>query len=163
MLGCCGQIFRRQRRLSEKLSNAFSKREETSLIHGVRRHVRLVAWFRKLVVCGQNGSERLFRSLCGRTRFSLARSAAFWTGFERSARLAEKTSLMQQISHNRPAADKGNISVARYRFRVNTVSQARMYLYKLYSLLLDWQRVPADMTVNSFFWPWVTVRNCFQN
>ena len=23
--------------------------------------------------------------------------------------------------------------------------------------------VTVDMTVNSFFWPWITVRNCFQN
>ena len=53
---------------------------------------------------------------------------------------------MQQISHNRPAADLGNISVARYHLRVNTVNQARMYLYKLYSLPSDWQRVPVDMT-----------------
>ena len=36
-------------------------------------------------------------------------------------------------------------------------------MYKLYSLPLDWQRVDVDMTVNSFFWPWITVRNCFQN
>ena len=34
----------------------------------------------------QNGSERRFRSFCGRMRISLARSAAFLTGFERSAR-----------------------------------------------------------------------------
>ena len=53
----------------------------------------------------QKGSERRFRSLCGRMRISLARSAAFWTGFERSAGVAGKISLMQQISHNRPAAD----------------------------------------------------------
>ena len=75
--------------------------------------------------------------------------------FGRSARVAGKTSLTQQISHNRHAADLGNISVARYHLRVNTVSQARMY--KLYSLSSDWQRVPADMTVKSFFRPWVTV------
>ena len=36
----------------------------------------------------QNGSERRFRSLCGRTRISLARSGSFWTGFARSARVA---------------------------------------------------------------------------
>ena len=36
-------------------------------------------------------------------------------------------------------------------------------MYKLYSLPSDWQRVHVDMTVNSFFWPWITVRNCFQN
>ena len=42
---------------------------------------------------------------------------------------------MQQISHNRPAADKGIISVARHHLMVNTVSQARMY--KLYSLPSD--------------------------
>ena len=53
----------------------------------------------------QKGSERRFRSLCGRIQISLARSAAFWTGFERSARVAGKISLMQQISHNRPAAE----------------------------------------------------------
>ena len=47
--------------------------------------------------------------------------------FEHSARVAGKVSLMQQISHNRPAADKGIISVARHHLRVNTVSQARMY------------------------------------
>ena len=35
-------------------------------------------------------------------------------------------------------------------------------MYKLYSLPLDWQRVDVDITVNSFFWPWITVRNCFQ-
>ena len=35
-------------------------------------------------------------------------------------------------------------------------------MYKLYSLPSDWQRVPADMIVNSFFWPWITVRNCLQ-
>ena len=109
----------------------------------------------------QKGSERRFRSLCGRIRISLARSAAFWTGFERSARVAGKILLMQQISHNRPAADQGNISVAGHHLRVNTVSQARMY--KLYSLPSDWQRVHVDMSVNSFFWPWITVRHCFQN
>ena len=43
----------------------------------------------------QKGSERRFRYLCGKIRISLARSAAFWTGFERSARLAGKISLMQ--------------------------------------------------------------------
>ena len=75
--------------------------------------------------------------------------------FGRSARVAGKTSLTQQISHNLPAADLGNISVARYHLKVNTVSQAR--IYKLYSLPSDWQRDPVDMTVNSFFWPWVTV------
>ena len=48
---------------------------------------------------------------------------------------------MKQISHNRPAADKGNISVARHHLRVNTVSQARMY--KLYSLPSDWQSLSA--------------------
>ena len=48
----------------------------------------------------QKGSERRFRSLCGRIRISLARSAAFWTGFERSARVAGKISLMQQISRS---------------------------------------------------------------
>ena len=111
----------------------------------------------------QKRSERRFRSLCGRIRISLARSAAFWTGFERSARVAGKISLIQQISHNRPAADEDNISVARHHLRVKTVSQARMYQYKLYSLPSDWQRVHVDMTVNSFFWPWITVRNCFQN
>ena len=77
------------------------------------------------------------------------------------ARVAGKISLMQQISHNRPAAEEGIISVARHHLRVNTVSQARMY--KLYSLPSDWQRVDVDITVNSFFWPWNTVRNCFQN
>ena len=41
------------------------------------------------------------------------------------------------------------------------MGQARMY--KLYSLPSDWQRDPVDKTVNSFFWPWVTVKNCFQN
>ena len=30
-------------------------------------------------------------------------------------------------------------------------------MYKLYSLPSDWQRVHVDMTVNSFFWPWITV------
>ena len=111
----------------------------------------------------QKGSERRFRSLYGRIRISLARSAAFRTGFERSARVAGKISLMQQISHNRPAADNGSISVERHHLRVNTVSQARMY--KLYSLPSDWQRADlhVGMTVNSFFWPWITVRNCFQN
>ena len=110
----------------------------------------------------QKGSERRFRSLCGRIRISLARSAAFWTGFWTfSTSRWGKVSLMQQIFHNRPAADKGIISVARHHLRVNTVSQARMY--KLYSLPSDWQRVHVDMTVNSFFWPWITVRNCFQN
>ena len=67
---------------------------------------------------------------------------------------------MQQISHNRPAADQGIVRVARHHLRVNTVSQARMY--KLYSLPSDWQRVHVEITVNSFFWPWITVRNCFQ-
>ena len=83
--------------------------------------------------------------------------------FVHSARVAGKVLLMQQISHYRPAADWGNISVARHHLRVNTVSQTRMY--KLYSLPSDWQRVHVDMTstVNSFFWPWITVRNCFQN
>ena len=52
--------------------------------------------------------------------------------FGRSARVAGKTSLTQQISHNQPAADLGNISVARHHLRVNTVSQARMY--KLYTV-----------------------------
>ena len=52
------------------------------------------------------------------------------------------------------------MSVARYHLRVNTVSQARRY--KLYSLPSDWQRLPVDMTVNSFVWPWIMVRNCFQ-
>ena len=56
---------------------------------------------------------------------------------------------LQQISHNRPAAEQGNISVARHHLRVNTVSQARMY--KLYSIPSDWQRVHVDMTVNSSF------------
>ena len=88
----------------------------------------------------QKGSEQRYRSLCGRIWISLARSAAFWTGFEHSARVAGKISLMQQISHNRPAADKGNISVERHHLRVNTVSHARMY--KLYSLPSHWQRVP---------------------
>ena len=46
MLGCCRHIVRRSEgRLSE--SNAFSRRDESSLIHGVRRRVRLVAWLRK--------------------------------------------------------------------------------------------------------------------
>ena len=72
----------------------------------------------------QKGSERRFRSLCGRIRNSLARSAAFWTGFERSERVAGKISLMRQISHKRAAADQGNISVARHYLRVNAVSQA---------------------------------------
>ena len=35
-------------------------------------------------------------------------------------------------------------------------------MYKLYSLPSDWQRLPVDMIVNSFFWPWIMVRNCFQ-
>ena len=30
-------------------------------------------------------------------------------------------------------------------------------MYKLYSLTSDWQRVHVDMTVNSFFWPWISV------
>ena len=46
-----------------------------------------------------------FALLSGYLRISLARSAAFLTGFESSARIAAKILLMQQISHNRPAAD----------------------------------------------------------
>ena len=42
-------------------------------------------------------------------------------------------------------------------------SSTHMYKLKIYSLRSDWQRVHVDMTVNSFFWPWITVRNCFQN
>ena len=76
----------------------------------------------------QSGSERRFRSLCGRIRISLARSAAFWTGFERSARVAGKISLMQQISHNRPAADQGNISVARHHLRQGEYSNSSTHV-----------------------------------
>ena len=60
----------------------------------------------------QKGSELRLRSLCGRIRISLARSAAFWTGFEHSAGVAGKISLMLQISHNRPAADKGIVKAS---------------------------------------------------
>ena len=76
----------------------------------------------------QKGSERRFRSLCGRIRISLARSAAFRTGFERSARVAGKISLMQQISHNRPAADQGNISVARHHVRSESSTHVQAVL-----------------------------------
>ena len=81
MLGCCGQIVRRWGRLSE--TNAFSRREESSLIHGVRRRVRLVAWLRKW--CRVAVNDAAVRSLCGRIRISLARSAAFWTFWTFSA------------------------------------------------------------------------------
>ena len=36
-------------------------------------------------------------------------------------------------------------------------------MYRLHSLPSDGQRVHVGMTVNSFFWLGITVRNCFQN
>ena len=75
MLGCCEQISRRWHclgaqvfvllakdigRLSE--SNAFSRREESSLIHGVRRRVRLVAWLPK---CGMAVNDAFAACVAG--------------------------------------------------------------------------------------------------
>ena len=72
MLGCCGQIARRWHCLGAQVLvflakdkgetlrvTAFSRREERSLIHGVRRRVRLVAWLRG----SGSGAERQWTTL----------------------------------------------------------------------------------------------------
>ena len=174
MLGCCGQIARRWHCIGARVFVFLPKDKGDSLcvtpsadekkvrsFQGVPRRVRLVAWLRKW--CRMAVIDALAASVAGYGSHS---PEVLHFGpvlnVQRDS-LGKKKSLIsiQQISHNRPAADWGNISVARYHLRVNTVSQARMY--KLCSLTSDWQRVHVDMTVNSFFWPWITARNCLQN
>ena len=83
-------------------SNVFSRREESSLIHGVRRHVglRLVA---RLKWCRMAVNDAFAAWVAGYRSHSP--EVLHFGSFGRSARIAGRTSLTQQISHNRPAAD----------------------------------------------------------
>ena len=94
MLGCCGQIARRWHCLGAQVFVFLAKDKGDSLRVTTLADEKKV---RSFTACActpggltpdvvQKGSERRFRSLCGRIRISLARSAAFWTGFECSAR-----------------------------------------------------------------------------
>ena len=169
MLGCCGQIARRWHCLGAQVFVFLAKDRGDSL--GVtpladEKKVRsftacddVYAWWPD----SGSGGERQWTTLpqlvwqdtdltrpkcCILDRF-WAFSTSCWENIVGAADLSQSTCCNTVIS------------VARHHLRVNTVSRA--FMYKLYSRPSDWQRVHVDMTVNSFFWPWNTVRNCFQN
>ena len=87
MLGCCGQIARRWHCLGAQVFVFLAKDKGDSL--------RVTPLADEKKVCSFTACDDVYA----------CRSAAFWTGFERSARVAVKISLMQQISDNRLAAD----------------------------------------------------------
>ena len=170
MLGCCGQVARRWHCLGAQVFVFLSKDKGDSLkvtpltdekkVRPFTACDDVYAWWPD----SRSGAERQWTTLSqlvwqdkDLTRLKCCILDRFWTF---------STSLWENIVD---AADLSQSTCCRlgqhqcgkaYHLRVNAVSQARMH--KFYSLPSDWQKVHVDMTVSSFFWPWITVRNCFQ-
>ena len=109
MLGCCGQIARRWHCLGAQVFVFLAKDKGDSLRVTPLADEKKVRSFTLGGLTPEVVQKRQWTTLSQlvwQDTDLTRRSAALWTGFERSARVAGKISLMQQISHNRPAADK---------------------------------------------------------